>query len=72
MQKLKPSLPGASGHTSEHWDRHEGELGHATIGFFSMRLIGENISTIIKNTSEEVTGNNFTLKFLCLKFFDLI
>ena len=47
MEKLKPSLPGAMGHISENWDRYEGEMGHAIITVFTIRLIGEGISTII-------------------------
>ena len=45
--KLKPSFPGEWGHTSENWDRHEGELGHATMSLFTIPMFGESISTII-------------------------
>ena len=48
MQKLKPQFPGALEHTAENWDRNEEELGHATIAFFTIRLIGDSISTTIQ------------------------
>ena len=46
-QKLKPSFPGALGHTQEKRDIHEGELGHATIALFTIPMFGESTSTII-------------------------
>ena len=46
-QKLKPSFPGELGHTQEKRDRHEGELGHATIALFTIPMFGESIFTII-------------------------
>ena len=46
-QELKPSFRGELGHTWENWDRHDGELEHATIAVFTMPMSGESISTII-------------------------
>ena len=46
-QTLKPSFLGALGHTSENWDKHEGELRHASIALFTIPMSGEIISTMI-------------------------
>ena len=46
-QKLKTSFPGALGHMQEKRDKHERELGHATIAFVTIPMFGESIFTII-------------------------
>ena len=46
-QKLETSFPGALGHMQENGDIHEGELGHATIAFITIPMLGESISPII-------------------------
>ena len=61
-QILKPSFPGELGHTSENWDRHEGELGHATIAIFTIPMFGGSISTIILKSLQRGIGEQFHLK----------
>ena len=46
-KSLKPSFPGALGHTQEKRDRHEGELGHVIVALFTIPMFGESISTTI-------------------------
>ena len=61
-QKLKHSFPGELEHTSENWDRHEGELGHATIALFAIPMFCESICIIILKYQQKVPDNDFTFR----------